>query len=359
MGLLVVQQEPVHLIYSSFNPTMGGLLSTMSEAGGRGAAHEASSFFQDDIRAKFNEASSTMTTMRDTLGTADTCISTVKYCWEMSTIISASCTAYQTWDEARSKARLAQLGEEIANNFKHIDQAINIGVNLDEPEKLSQHVYCVSERRMKEMNATTGQGYFFVFHPGNNWHSEFEAKLSKDPLPGLCGIFDNIATMAAILLKFREVVGPTPVFYILVPTAHVYVVPDQMDLPTQLEPFKIFGERGRNQKPFVYLTGGDEWERHVLDVGVLKSPRATPTLKNGDKARMHIGAAAAGGGGAAAGMIIGSVVGPGGTILGGVVGGALAGPAAKDDIKNKRIEVRKKELDLQNATILAERAAMR
>lgn len=102
---------------------MGGLLSTMSEAGGRGAAHEASSFFQDDIRAKFNEASSTMTTMRDTLGTADTCISTVKYCWEMSTIISASCTAYQTWDEARSKARLAQLGEEIANNFKHIDQA--------------------------------------------------------------------------------------------------------------------------------------------------------------------------------------------------------------------------------------------
>ena len=304
---------------------MGGLLSTMSEAGGRGAAHEASSFFQDDIRAKFNEASSTMTTMRDTLGTADTCISTVKYCWEMTTI----------------------------------DQAVNIGVNLDEPEKLSQHVYCVSERRMKEMNATTGQGYFFVFHPGNNWHSEFEAKLSKDPLPGLCGIFDNIATMAAILLKFREVVGPTPVFYILVPTAHVYVVPDQMDLPTQLEPFKIFGERGRNQQPFVYLTGGDEWEQHVFDVGVLESPRATPTLKDGDKARMYIGAAAAGGGGAAAGMIFGSVLGPVGTTVGGMVGGALAGPAAKDDIKNKRIEVRKKELKLQNATILAERAAMR
>lgn len=84
-----------------------------------------------------------------------------------------------------------------------------------------------------------------------------------------------------------------------------------------------------------------------------------PTLKDGDKARLYIGAAAAGGGGAAAGMIFGSVLGPVGTTVGGMVGGALAGPAAKDDIKNKRIEVRKKELKLQNATILAERAAMR
>lgn len=217
-----------------------------------------------------------------------------------------------------------------------------------------------------ESSKNAAPGYFFLFHPANNWHPEFKHRLERTendnlsgPLPGLCGLFDNIEAMAVVLARFRKIVGDGPVFYILVPTAHVYVVPDNIQLPSQLGKIQIIGQTGRNQHPFVYLTGGEEWKDHVRDVGILPKPEAKPSLTTTDKFVKGLGSAAAGFGGAMAGSVTGLAAGPAGPIFGAVAGGTAAGIAAGNSIENSLKDKHSEEQAQQNAATIDEKAAMK
>lgn len=314
-----------------------------------------------------DQISQTMPLARDSLDTANTCLDTIKYSAAISTAISGMCTAYKTIDEKQYRDHLTELGQDISNQVQQMNQSVVAGNCLGEPEKLSRHVYCMAKQQINDRSGKGGPNYFFIFHPANVWHAEFKCRLEpkprdpeSGPLSGLCGIFDNIEAMAVILRKFREVVGDSAFLYILVPTAHVYVCPEKMALPTEIGRFKIIGEKADNQQPFVYLVGGEEWKQHVEDVGVLPSPAAAKVnLTTTDKIMANAAGTGAGTGGAIAGAMAGSIIGPVGTLFGAAMGGALAGMTAKEDVENNRRGVHRREQEQHNAAVVNDRAAMR
>ncbi|KAJ9618208.1 hypothetical protein H2203_009123 [Taxawa tesnikishii (nom. ined.)] len=67
-------------------------------------------------------------------------------------------------------------------------------------------------------------------------------RLSAHPLIGLVGATDSLGVLGQYLLAFRNEFGRDAVLHVLVPSAHLYVLPDEICVPQELRPLRITGQ---------------------------------------------------------------------------------------------------------------------
>jgi hypothetical protein len=108
--------------------------------------------------------------------------------------------------------------------------------------------------RRDQLSGEPGDHVFFVYHPGNEWRPTFHALNTTSPLPQLCGVFDELDTLAAWLQFFRKVAGPELAFHVLMPATELYVVPDGITWPEEVHPMIFEGEkRNGGGLPYVHF----------------------------------------------------------------------------------------------------------
>jgi hypothetical protein len=129
------------------------------------------------------------------------------------------------------------------------------------------------------------------------------------------GCTNNLDLLGLFLVAFRKVIGPEAIIHILLLSAHMYIIEEDITIPAELQPIKFKGQIHRSGNPYVHAAISGLPKSDVQDVGHLIRPN-----KNG--AWTKVGAAAGGIGGVVAGGIAG---GCGLTLIGGVAF-ALAGP---------------------------------
>jgi hypothetical protein len=255
------------------------------------------------------------------------------YCSAFGSAAGVACGLYKTISDVKAHKYLMKLGGEISQSVEAIGENVGVMANHMDQSAFAQHVYDFAAMHIHQCSQITGSAvpprYFFVYHPGTDWHPAFDSLNRQSPL-GLCGISSDIGHLAAYLGYFRDIIGSEAVIHILVPAAHIFVVTDALDIPQKLLPMEICGELHRSHKPYVYLTVANYSALSIEGVGLLNAPSAVTTS---GKAENHVvgsrrrwiasRSAAFGVGGAAGGTTALIAGGIGGVLLGPV--GALAG----------------------------------
>jgi hypothetical protein len=145
--------------------------------------------------------------------------------------------------------------------------------------RLCRHVGMFLFRSGKSFDCKPMQGqrpvhYFIVYHPGTAWHAAFNEMLKTKPLRNFIGTTDNIDVLRASLPSIRRCIGPEATIHILLPSAHLYIVPEYVRVPQDIQPLRITGQRHHTGAPFVHvpldLDGQDD--SSVRDVGLLPIP---------------------------------------------------------------------------------------
>uniref|UniRef100_L2G3W8 Uncharacterized protein n=1 Tax=Colletotrichum fructicola (strain Nara gc5) TaxID=1213859 RepID=L2G3W8_COLFN len=163
--------------------------------------------------------------------------------------------AVKTLSGGQAHGELVKLGGQIQKNVEQISNRVD-SLNNHQNQKshsFPQHVHDFIASCYDENSEAGEDEYFFVYHPGTDWYPAFNRLLKECPLPKFCGTFHSIGAMSVFLEKFRLVVGPDPTINILVPAVHLFVVPDEFEIPSDLFPLRIRGELHQSGNPYVHV----------------------------------------------------------------------------------------------------------
>ncbi|KAI8298373.1 hypothetical protein K4K59_002883 [Colletotrichum sp. SAR11_240] len=163
--------------------------------------------------------------------------------------------AVKTLSGGQAHGELVKLGGQIQKNVEQISNGVDALNNHQNQKSRSfpQHVHDFIASCYDENSEAGEDEYFFVYHPGTDWYPAFNRLLKEYPLPKFCGTFHSIGAMSVFLEKFRLVVGPDPTINILVPAVHLFVVPDEIQIPSDLFPIRIRGELHQSGNPYVHV----------------------------------------------------------------------------------------------------------
>jgi hypothetical protein len=96
---------------------------------------------------------------------------------------------------------------------------------------------------------------YYVYHPGNDWHASFHAK--KLSVNGFGGVYDDLTALIEHLDQLRRIQNSTDEIYILLPSAHRYILPAHIRFSTDLLPLKMRGQKDYNGEPLCRLPIGN------------------------------------------------------------------------------------------------------
>jgi hypothetical protein len=281
------------------------------------------------------------------------------YTLSFANIATGTCTVINTYTGLQAQKALMQLGGKIQKNIEEISNGVDALGNQQNQNKnfFPQHVHdlvsmCAEQQELERLPAC-----IFVYTPGTDWHAAFRKLLKAEPLPTLCGIFDDVGIMASFLVAFREAVGPKRPIRILVPSVNVTFIPGELIIPPQLYPLQIEGELHHSGNPYVHVNipnAPKDLLFRVFNVNATDGGKKAPdtwrkTLWSTSLATMAGGPAAVAGGigggmigwmGTAVVMVVCpplapfAAAGAVATALGGAgVSGALAGKKVRKDVE--------------------------
>jgi hypothetical protein len=243
-----------------------------------------------------------------------------------------------------------KLAVEVSETLKSLCEAAQVSVNLAHQKDFPQWVYhfvsdevakVASGEDLEPVNSNSLLGrikllgkaepqkdssneketkappqYFFVYHPGSDWHAAFNNMIRQKPIPGFVGATNNLNLLGHYLDQFRSFVGPEAVINILFPSAHVYVIEDDINVDGKLHPIRFTGQKHYSGTPFVHMCAIGMDETNVTDLKLLPKYRG---ISAGRKVGIAAGGIGAGIGGAIAGgaLVVGVVT----------LGAVFAGPA--------------------------------
>ncbi|KAF6836551.1 hypothetical protein CPLU01_03586 [Colletotrichum plurivorum] len=219
----------------------------------------------------------------------------------------------QTLSGLTAHRELVKLGGEIQKSVEqmaHSADSLNSQQNQNS-DFFPQHVHDFVSMCIDEAQATGGSdGYFFVYHPGTDWHVAFKRHLKASPLDRFCGCFSSVAAMGLFLERFRAAVGPGPTIHVLVPAVHLFLVPGKFEIPEAFYPMCVRGELHQSGRPYVHLNianlppSQEASLQNVANIG----RRSTWRRKVYSVSRATAAGAPAAGGGLVAGIIVGGLL---------------------------------------------------
>lgn len=275
---------------------------------------------------------------------------------------SGFCAIANTLCGIQAQRHLAAASKEIAAHLKamsadlkDINNAAQAGLNLAYQLDFAQHVHDYVAMQAELTASSTRPHYVFVYHPGDDWHGAFYRLCKESPINGFCGLTNNINLLLAWLPEFRRIVGPDAQISVLLPTAHLYVLPDALTIDPAIGPLTLTGEVHHTGKPYTFLTVTDmtNLECHGVTAVVHQPPLGESGKRSvGYKIAKYSAASVAGAGTGVAGTaaayifaiglisvcppLAGAVIASeaalalatGGVMLGSLASGAVAGTAA-------------------------------
>lgn len=277
---------------------------------------------------------------------------------------------------SQAASRLQNVAQEMNESLKTMSENAEVSTNLKHQEIFPQLVYEFAldqislagsrheldlanndnlRERMRMLDGRPSSlvrasrkkvaNYYFVFQPATDWHPRFNNMMREQHLPGFVGCTNSLEALGPYLIEFRKLVGPEPILHILLPSAHMYVVEEELIIPADLQPLRFTGQVHSKGSPYVYaaIEGLDKTD--IWNVGLLPKPNVLGTWTKVGAAAGGIGAGIAGAiagvavGGALAivgvgvafpamGMVATDLVLTGGVAVGLLGGGAAAGTAA-------------------------------
>jgi hypothetical protein len=182
---------------------------------------------------------------------------------------------------------------------------------------------------------SSGSGYFFIYHPGTDWHASFENLLEGKSLPTLLGYTHSLELIGHYISEMRLSIGVKATVHVLMPSAHTYVVRDDFTLEPSLFPIKFEGELGYSARPHVWINMPTVQDACFSHISRVPQTKQTNKPRWNGRNRSLIGTSVAvpsgivgGFGGAAAGLVGLALLTPIGfpaLVVGAVVIGAVAG----------------------------------
>lgn len=155
---------------------------------------------------------------------------------------------------ATSKEMAARL-KSMSVEIKGVSEAAQIGANMQYQTQFPQQVYNFVKGHSDRAAESSKQEFFFVYHPSDEWHGTFNQLLNQiGPLPGFCGCTANMTLLIFFLPYFRRTIEHDARIHILLPTAHMYVLPDVLTLPSSIGLLSMSGAWHHSGNPYVYLT---------------------------------------------------------------------------------------------------------
>jgi hypothetical protein len=168
----------------------------------------------------------------------------------LSTFLNGVQTVFNVLDIIYGKSALEQIGIKITKELE-------AQVGLNAPKKFGKHVHKFVNHSMKDYTSQGDRHLFFLYHPGNNWHPEFEEEAIRRPLGhNFLGTSDSLDAIVTYMRFFRWFLegskNPKPaVFHLLMPAYCTTVVKDPLEFP-DLGELEIHGEKA-NAIPYVWL----------------------------------------------------------------------------------------------------------
>jgi hypothetical protein len=207
------------------------------------------------------------------------------YCTMFSSTLTGVKGLVDIYQGVQAQKFLIKLGKEMSENIKALGDSVDILAVHQDQSAFARHVYDYVSMRAQQAAITDGDSYLFVFHPGTDWYPTFYRLNEEKPINGLCGLVNDVAILANVLIRFRETMGPECTIRVLCPAAHLYALPQQIQVPSELHPFYLEGELHRSGKPYVYVNLPDLCATHLLDVGQLPAgtKQARPKRVNGHR----------------------------------------------------------------------------
>ncbi|RDW56580.1 hypothetical protein BP6252_14085 [Coleophoma cylindrospora] len=149
--------------------------------------------------------------------------------------------------EVLGESELKQIGVRIANE-------LSAQTSLKVPKIFASHVYAYAKSEATRVYGDGLQHLYFLFHPDNNWHPEFQDLVTSRPLP------DNLVAMSESLdclvvwMKFvrghldrvRLKVSKTTMFHLIIPAYETTAIKDPLEFP-DVGLLMIHGETYRQQ----------------------------------------------------------------------------------------------------------------
>lgn len=293
--------------------------------------------------AKFAAAASTVVGATVTLFGADAVGHFKKIAQEMSKSLKELCDAAEVSTNLLYEKEFPQWVFDFVSDQISV---VSTGRDLEKTnnENLAPWTRALEDARSNRQDAENADvaHFYFVYHPATDWHAAFNIKMRESRLPGFVGCTNNLDALGAFLVRFRQVIGPDAVIHILLPSAHMYVIEEEVIVPAELQPIRFKGQIHRSGHPYVHASIRGLDATNIQDVGRLIRPNKLGAWDKVGAAAGGIGAGVAGGlvGGAglwgvgvAAFLLAGPVAIPfeaailGGSALAGVLGGGSAAGA--------------------------------
>nr|POE60984.1 hypothetical protein CFP56_64693 [Quercus suber] len=299
------------------------LLEGMSHGAATGAISAAAEQLTPTLQvvqtwARFIGVATSVVALTTTLMGADAVSHFKKLAVEMSKSLRSLCDAAEVSTNLHHEDKFPQwvldfVSDQITKTVGHDDlDAINSQSLFDH----FHHPAAVEPDTDSQQQQAKPAHYFFVYHPGNDWHAPFNSLLRNNPLPGFVGATNNLDALGLFLLDFRKLVGPTAIMHVLLPSAHMYVIPDKITVAQEHLPLRVTGQTHRSGNPYVHASIVGLSDDCITDVGLLPIPNEVTTST-------MVGAVSGGIGAGVAGTVVGGV----GIAFVVAFGCTLAGPA--------------------------------
>jgi hypothetical protein len=245
-----------------------------------------------------------------------------KYAAAASTVVGATVTLFG----ADAVSHFKKVAQEMSKSLKELCDVAAVSTNLAHEEKFPQWVYdfvsdqisiasfgrdlegsnnedlmrriqTLGQAKLGRNNATKKRvaHYYFVYHPATDWHAPFNNKMRENRLPGFVGCTNSIDALGIYLVEFRRIIGPEAIIHILLPSAHMYVIEQDITVIKELQPIKITGQVHRSGNPYVHAAIEGLEEADIRDVGCLIKPNVVGAWDKVGAAAGGVGAGIAGG----------------------------------------------------------------
>lgn len=181
----------------------------------------------------------------DLLDTATRAIDVAQAVAQSVAVAGIALRATTTLSGLEAQRHIEKLMGEMSESLKRLSRTADVSVNLQHQATFHEHVYRFAAYQIKLATPQQPDGtpqFFFIYHPSNEWHDSFDERLSAHPLIGLVGATDSLGVLGQYLLAFRNEFGRDAVLHVLVPSAHLYVLPDEICVPQELRPLRITGQ---------------------------------------------------------------------------------------------------------------------
>jgi hypothetical protein len=224
-----------------------------------------------DVKDTVHHVKSTVKNLDRLMSTATQAASFVSF----ASAVLPICTITTTVSGVYAQAKLLELGQEISDELKKVTEAAHVANNVQHQAHFAQHVYDFATSRTRAAKEERskrkfpGSDIFFIYHPGTDWHASFEALQAKRPIPSLVGWTHSLDLIGRYASEIRQAIGPETRIHILMPSAHLYLIPDDFKLDRAMSPCVFEGELAYTAMPYVHVNIPKLDESHFHQIGRL------------------------------------------------------------------------------------------